>query len=67
MLYDQLGQPRAQLDVGKEGPRLYLEDEAGFSSTVGGYYTADLASNRKLTAASLVLSQRSLGVIWRAP
>ena len=68
MLYDQRGRPRAQLDVGKEGPRLYLEDEKGFSATVGNYYyLSDPRANEKVTAASLVLSAPSLGVIWHAP
>ena len=65
-MYDELGKPRVQLDVGKEGPRLYLEDEKGFSATVGNYYTADPKINEKLTAASVVLSN-SGGAIWRAP
>jgi hypothetical protein len=67
MLYDDLGQPRAQFDVGKEGPRLYLEDQQGFSATVGNFLTSDPALNNKLGAASLVLHNKFLGVIWHAP
>ena len=67
MLYDRSGNPRAQLDVGKSGPRLYLEDERGFSTTVGSYFTGDPRTDEKLKAASVVLSQKDLGVLWRAP
>jgi hypothetical protein len=67
MLYDRSGNPRAQLDVGKTGPRLYVEDEKGFSATVGSYFTGDPATDEKLRAASVVLSQKGLGVLWRVP
>jgi hypothetical protein len=66
MLY-QDGEPRAQLDVGKEGPRLYLEDERGFAATIGNYFSDDSTKNAKLTAASVVLSQKNLGTLWHAP
>jgi len=67
MLYDRSGNPRAQLDVGKSGPRLYLQDEKGFSATVGAYFTGDPAKDEKLRAASVVLAQKELGVLWRVP
>ena len=67
MLYDRNGEPRAQLDVGREGPRLYLEDEKGFATTVGNYVSNDPEQSRKLTAASVILSNKELGVIWHAP
>jgi hypothetical protein len=70
MLYDRDGEPRTQLDVGKEGPRLYLEDRDGFQATVG-YTTVNdpaiPAKNSIRKAASVVLSKKDLGVIWRAP
>jgi hypothetical protein len=67
MLYDRLGNPRVQLDVAKSGPRLFLEDEKGFSTTVGSYFTGDPKTDEKLRAASVVLAQKDLGVLWRAP
>jgi hypothetical protein len=68
MLYDRNGEPRAQLDVGKEGSRLYLEDQNGFAATVGNCFTLDPTHrSQELAAASVVLSQKEQGVIWHAP
>jgi hypothetical protein len=68
MLYDRNGEPRAQLDVGKEGSRLYLEDQNGFAAKLGNYYTVDPAfKGQRVAAASVVLTQKTLGVIWHAP
>jgi hypothetical protein len=70
MLYDQYGIPRAQFDVGENGPRVYLEDGRGFSATLGNYYLvgdADAAQNKKSIAASLVLAHSSTGTIWQVP
>lgn len=66
MLYDLQGNARAQLDSGVEGPRLYLEDEKGFSATVGSDYSP-VYPGRKRIAASVILSQKDLGDIWHAP
>ena len=66
MLYDLEGNPRAQLDAGMEGPRLYLEDEKGFSATVGSYYSSEYPGQKHM-AARVILSQKDLGVIWHAP
>ena len=67
MMYDDQGQARAQLDVGKNGPRLYFENQFGYQATVGNYFVPgneDL--NQKLRAMTFDLSQNRLGVIWRA-
>src|SRR5689334_18793316 len=63
MLYDLEGNPRAQLDAGMEGPRLYLEDEKGFSATVGSYYSSEYAGQKHM-AARVILSQKGAGVLW---
>ena len=68
MMYDDQGQARAQLDVGKNGPRLYFENQFGYQATVGNYFVPgneDL--NQKLRAMAFDLSHNTLGVIWRAP
>lgn len=68
VLADLQGTLHAQFDVGEDGPRLYLEDKKGFSATLGNYYFSDEpAKNKKTTAASLVLAQKDLGLIWSAP
>jgi hypothetical protein len=41
MLHDRNGEPRAQLEVGEEGPRLYMEDE--HAPTIGHYLSDDPA------------------------
>jgi hypothetical protein len=67
MLFDRSGAPRAQFDVGDSGPRLYLEDAKGFSTTVGSYFTGDPAKDNKATAATIALASKVLGVFWSAP
>lgn len=68
MLYDSVGDPRAQFDVGVDGPRIYMEDNRGFTATLGKqYFQGDDAKNQKAVVASLVLAHKSLGTIWQAP